>query len=140
MYFAVEHPNFWSDLILILGIIFMAQGLIQLFTKKLIGKEYNEFTEESKKRFVKPASLCYLVAGCAMVLSFFVKFEASPLITPILMGIIAVGAVVALLVFASKTLKPLKTTKTSSTSSKKLSKSTKTPKTPKSSNKKGKKN
>ena len=105
MYFTTPQFDFWSDLVLILGILFVVQGLIQLIGGKLIGKTYDNFTEESKKKFARPAGVCYLIAGCALALSNFVEFGASPMITPIVAGVIAVGAVVALMMIAAKTLK-----------------------------------
>ena len=108
MHFVTPQFDFWSDLVLILGILFIGQGLIQVIGGKLIGKEYNNFTEESKRRFARPAGVCYLVAGCALALYNFVEFEASGLIAPILAFAIAVVAIVAMMVIATKTLKEAK--------------------------------
>lgn len=105
MHFVLPQFNFWTDLILIAGIVFVIQGIIYLVRGTIKGMGFEAYTEKSKKIYAKQAGVCYIVMGAVLALCQFITFDVYQYLAIIIAGIIFVAALIASLVLAQKTLK-----------------------------------
>lgn len=66
-------PTFTTATIVSLGIsLYLAiKGLIQLFTGKAIGHNFDRYTAESVKRYARPTGIiCFLIGTCVLFAEF----------------------------------------------------------------------